>query len=381
MTAVGGEDMPKFILVPDSYKGTMSSTEVCAAMERGIRSIIPNAIVDPLPVADGGEGSVDAFLSAIGGEKRLVEVCGPYFDKIESYYGVLGEGQTAVIEMAACAGLPLVYHKKDPSRATTYGVGELMLHAANNGCKQIIMCLGGSATNDGGCGAAAAAGIRFYDKKGRQFIPVGSTLADIVFIDASGISPALSGVDIVTMCDVDNPLYGEFGAAYIFAPQKGADDRMVRMLDDGLRCLAGVTKSDEIARMGGSGAAGGMGFGMRVFFNSKLRMGLETVLDITGFDELLHGTDYVFTGEGRIDPQSMHGKVVIGVAKRAKREGVPVIAVVGDISDGIEEAYNKGVTAIFSINRVAVDKEQARRRAPRDLEMTVADIVRMLRLK
>jgi glycerate kinase len=379
MTAAGGVDMPKFILVPDSYKGTMSSTQVCAAMERGIRRVLPDAIVDSLPVADGGEGSVDAFLSAIGGEKRSVEVCGPYFDKIESYYGVLGDGQTAVIEMAACAGLPLVYNKKDPSRTTTYGVGEMMLHAANSGCRQIIMCLGGSATNDGGCGAAAAAGIRFYDKKGRQFIPVGGTLADIVFIDASGISPVLAGVDVVTMCDVDNPLYGELGAAYIFAPQKGANERMVRMLDDGLRGLAKATKADETARMGGSGAAGGMGFGMRVFFNSKLRMGIETVLDITGFDDLLHGTDYVFTGEGCIDPQSMHGKVVIGVAKRAERAGVPVIAVVGDISDGIEEAYNMGVTAIFSINRVAVDKEQARRRAPRDLEMTVADIARILR--
>jgi glycerate kinase len=159
MTAAGGVDMPKFILVPDSYKGTMSSTQVCAAMERGIRRVLPDAIVDSLPVADGGEGSVDAFLSAIGGEKRSVEVCGPYFDKIESYYGVLGDGQTAVIEMAACAGLPLVYNKKDPSRTTTYGVGEMMLHAANSGCRQIIMCLGGSATNDGGCGAAAV-GVR-----------------------------------------------------------------------------------------------------------------------------------------------------------------------------------------------------------------------------
>ncbi len=355
----------------------MSSTEVCEAMERGIRRVLPDAIVDSLPVADGGEGSVDAFLHAIGGEKRALEACGPHFDKIEAYYGVLADRKTAVIEMAACAGLPLV-HKKDPSRTTTYGVGEMMLHAAHNGCTQIIMCLGGSATNDAGCGAAAAAGIRFYDKNGRQFIPVGGTLSDIVLIDASGMAPALSGVDIIAMCDVDNPLYGESGAAYIFAPQKGADERMVRFLDDGLRSLAGVLKAHEIARLGGSGAAGGMGFGMRVFFNSKLRMGIETVLDITGFDELLRGTDYVFTGEGRIDPQSMHGKAVVGVAKRAKRAGVPVIAVVGDIADGIDEAYHLGVAAIFSINRVALDRELMRKRAPRDLELTVADIVRVL---
>lgn len=378
MTAAGGEDMPRFMLVPDSYKGTMSSMQVCEAMERGIRRVLPEAIVDSLPVADGGEGSVDAFLHAIGGKKRAADVCGPYFDKIEASYGVLGDGQTAVIEMAACAGLPLVFNRKDPSRTTTYGVGELMLRAAADGCKQIIMCLGGSATNDGGCGAAAAAGIRFYDKNGRQFIPVGGSLKDIVFIDTSGVSPALAGVSVITMCDVDNPLCGERGAAYVFAPQKGAGAQMVRALDEGLRNLAKVARADELARTAGSGAAGGMGFGMQVFFNSNLRMGIETVLDVAGFDELLPGTDYVFTGEGRIDPQSMRGKVVMGVARRAKRAGVPVIAVVGDISDGIEEAYDGGVTAIFSINRVALEHEAARKRAPRDLELTVADIVRIL---
>lgn len=371
--------MPKFILVPDSYKGTMSSIQVCEAMKRGILRVISDADITSLPVADGGEGSVDAFLSAIGGEKHFVEVCGPYFGKTESYYGVLGDGRTAVIEMAACAGLPLVYNKKDPSRTTTYGVGELMLHAANSGCKRIIICLGGSATNDGGCGAAAAAGIRFYDKDGRQFIPVGETLADIASIDVSGKSPKLADVSFITMCDVDNPLYGESGAAYVFAPQKGADDAMVRRLDDGLRTLAKAARADDKARSGGSGAAGGMGFGMRVFFGSKLCMGIETVLDITDFNRLLLDADCVFTGEGRIDPQSMHGKVVIGVAKRAKRAGIPVIAVVGDISDGIDAAYTMGVTAIFSINRVAVDKEQARKRAPHDLELTVADIMRLLK--
>ena len=376
MTAAGGEDMPRFMLVPDSYKGTMSSMQVCEAMERGIRRVLPEAIVDSLPVADGGEGSVDAFLHAIGGKKRAADVCGPYFDKIEASYGVLGDGQTAVIEMAACAGLPLVFNRKDPSRTTTYGVGELMLRAAADGCKQIIMCLGGSATNDGGCGAAAAAGIRFYDKNGRQFIPVGGSLKDIVFIDTSGVSPALAGVSVITMCDVDNPLCGERGAAYVFAPQKGAGAQMARALDEGLRNLAKVARADELARTAGSGAAGGMGFGMQVFFNSNLRMGIETVLDVAGFDELLPGTDYVFTGEGRIDPQSMRGKVVMGVARRAKRADVPVIAVVGDISDGIEEAYDGGVTAIFSINRVALEHEAAE--SARDLELTVADIVRIL---
>ncbi len=371
--------MPKFILVPDSFKGTMSSSEVCAAMARGIRRVMPEACIHALPVADGGEGSVDAFLGAVGGTRHTVEVCGPYFEKIQAHYGILDDGKTAVVEMAACAGLPLVYNKKDPSRTTTYGVGELMLHAAGAGCERLIMCLGGSATNDAGCGAAAAAGVRFYDKNGRQFIPVGGTLEEVVLIDVSGISPALSGVEIITMCDVDNPLYGESGAAYVFAPQKGASAQMVRLLDDGLRSLAKAAKAEDIARAAGSGAAGGMGFGMRIFFASRLRMGIETVLDITGFDALLCGADYVLTGEGRIDPQSMHGKVVIGVAGRARRAGVPVIAVVGDIADGVEEAYDMGVTAIFSINRVALARDMARRRAPRDLELTVADIARLLR--
>lgn len=370
--------MAKFILVPDSYKGTMTSMQVCDAMKRGITRVLPDADIISIPVADGGEGSVDAFINAMGGERISVEVAGPYFDKMTACYGLLSDGFTAVIEVASCAGLPLVYNKKDPSLTTTFGVGEIMLDAVKCGCKRIIMCLGGSCTNDAGCGAAAAAGVRFLNASGEEFIPVGGTLSEIASIDAAALNTAFHNIEIISMCDVDNPLYGSKGAAFVFAPQKGADPEMIERLDAGLRSLASVSGRSSLAQSRGSGAAGGMGFGMQAFFGSKLKMGIDTVLDIADFDLQLANADYVFTGEGRIDPQSMHGKVVIGVAKRAERAGIPVIAVVGDISDGIDQAYELGVTSVFSINRVAVEKAEARRRAPVDLENTAADITRLI---
>lgn len=369
--------MSTYLLVPDSFKGTMTSREVCRAMERGLRCVDANAVVYSIPVSDGGEGSVEAFLMALGGEKIEIKASGPFFDKIDAFYGILSDGETAVIEMAACAGLPLVYDRRDPGRTTTFGVGELILDAIERKCRRIIICLGGSATNDGGCGAAAAAGARFFDASGKVFVPTGCTLSEIAKIDTSALRERTKGVEFVTLCDVNNVLFGPSGAASIFAPQKGADEGQTALLDDGLRHLAEV-EGHSLANTLGAGAAGGMGFGMLAFFSSKLRMGIDAMLDISGFDKRLEEADYVFTGEGRIDPQSMHGKVVIGVAKRAKRAGKPVIAVVGDISDGIEPAYTLGVTSIFSINRVAVEKSAARKRAPGDMALTVADVTRLI---
>lgn len=374
--------MRKILLVPDSFKGTMSSSEICLIMETVIKRYFPDAEIISIPVADGGEGSVDSFLSAVGGEKIIVPVKGPYFEDIEGFYGVLPD-HTAVIEMAAAAGLPMVGDNKHAEKTTTYGVGQLILHAVRNGCKKIVVGLGGSATNDGGAGALAALGIRFMDQEGKEFVPVGETLMKISTIDKKRLDSCLSGVQIVTMCDIDNPLCGPNGAAVVFGPQKGADAEMVKLLDMNLAHLAEIIRRDigvEIKDIAGAGAAGGMGGGMAAFLNTKLQLGIETVLDTVGFDSLLTGADLVFSGEGKIDFQSLRGKVVIGVARRAIKERVPLIAVVGDIGDNIEGAYAEGVSAIFSINRVAVPYNEARLRSKADLALTMDNLMRFIKL-
>lgn len=373
--------MKKVILIPDSFKGTMSSTQICSIMENAIHTWYPEAQVISVPVADGGEGSVDSFLTAMGGEKITVTVKGPYMEEMESFYGAL-PGDVAVIEMAAAAGLPLVGDRLAAEKTTTYGVGQLMRAAADRGCKKMVVGLGGSATNDGGCGAAAALGVVFRDEDGKPFIPTGETLKNIASIDRSGLCPSLSGIEIITMCDIDNPLCGPVGAAAVFGPQKGADAAMVEYLDQGLYHLAEIARRDlncDILDMPGAGAAGGMGGGMVAFFGSSLQMGIETVLDTVGFDQLLEGADLVFSGEGKIDFQSLRGKVVIGVARRAKRAGVPLIAVVGDIGDQIEGAYEEGVSAIFSTNRVAVPYSEAKCRSRHDMALTMDNLMRFLK--
>lgn len=373
--------MKKLILVPDSFKGTLSSLEICSVMEQCIHEHDPSAQVVAIPVADGGEGSVDAFLAAMGGEKISVPSKGPYMEDITSFYGLVDNGRTAVIEMAACAGLPLAGGRLEPDKATTYGVGLLMADAAKRGCKRIIIGLGGSATNDLGTGAAAAAGIRFLDSSGTAFVPTGGTLSKIEHIDCSDLLPELREAEIITMCDIDNPLYGETGAAFVFAPQKGADDRMTVFLDEQLRAAAETIRRElnsDVSNLPGAGAAGGMGGGMAAFFRSHLQMGIETVLDTVRFEELLQGADMVFSGEGKIDAQSLRGKVVIGVARRAKKAGVPLVAVVGDIADDIESVYEQGVSAVFSINRVAVPFSIAKTRSRRDLRDTFDNILRLM---
>jgi len=374
--------MKKILLIPDSFKGTMSSQEICSIMEKAILNNFEDANVISIPVADGGEGSVDAFLVSMGGEKVTAIVKDPYFGDMESFYGIIEDGKTAVIEMAACAGLPLVEGRANAKKTTTFGVGQLMEHAISRGCTKIIMGLGGSATNDGGTGAAAALGIEFKDKSGNTFVPVGETLKDIYNIDISGLLPKIKETQIITMCDIDNPLYGESGAAYIFGPQKGANPKDVAELDDGLRNLDKVIQKDlglELANLKGAGAAGGMGCGMVAFFGSSLQMGIETVLNTVRFDELLKDADLVLSGEGKIDTQSIRGKVVIGIAKRTSKANVPLVAIVGDIGDGIEEAYSLGVSGIFSINRVAVDYREAKKRSKQDLYLTVDNLMKFIK--
>lgn len=372
--------MKKFVLIPDSFKGTMSSLEVCRIMGESIRRHFPQAEVLSLPVADGGEGSVDAFLTAAGGKRVSLRVKGPYGEEIDSFYGITPD-HTAVIEMAACAGLPLSEGVMRPDLASTYGVGQLMVHAAEQGCRKLIICLGGSCTNDMGAGAAAAAGIVFRTPAGEEFVPTGATLGQISSISREGLHPLLRECEIIAMCDIDNPLYGESGAAYVFAPQKGADAEMVRMLDQNLRSAAQTVKeqlSVSLDEVPGAGAAGGMGGGMLAFFGARLQMGITTVLDALAFEQRARGADFIFTGEGKLDTQSLRGKVVVGVARRAQKIGVPVIAVVGDIGDDIDAVYEEGVCAVFSINRVAVDFSQAKLRSRQDMALTMDNLMRFL---
>lgn len=375
--------MKQILLVPDSFKGTLSSRQVCQLMAEQLKRFFPDTQLRSLPVADGGEGSVDAFLEAVGGRRVDVTVTGPFGEPVESFYGILQDGETAVIEMAACAGLPMAEGRLDPEKATTYGVGELILAARKEGCRKVILGLGGSCTNDGGTGAAAALGGRFLRADGSEFVPTGGTLGEIASLDVEPIQRALDGVELTVMCDIDNPLFGETGAAYVFAPQKGADAPMVERLDQGLRHLGEVSAKclgKDLSQLPGAGAAGGLGFGMAAFCGAKLQMGIDVVLDTVGFDQLLQTADLVFTGEGKIDSQSVRGKVVSGVSSHCKKAGVPVIAVVGQIGDGFELMYQQGLTAVFSINRAAQPFSESRYHAEENLSLTMENIARLLAL-
>lgn len=374
--------MKKIILAPDSFKGTMSSIKICNIMSSVIQKHYPDVEVLKIPVADGGEGTVACFLEACGGRLVSVKVKGPYFDDIDSFYGILSDGCTAVVEMAAAAGLPLVEEKKNPMLTTTFGVGQLIRHALENGCTKIIIGLGGSCTNDGGTGMAAALGIQFMDQNDNPFIPTGGTLSKISKIDITDRIKALNDCTIVAACDVDNPLYGQNGAAFVFAPQKGADDEMVKNLDSQLKHLANVIQRDlekDIAHVPGAGAAGGLGAGIIAFTGGSLKRGIDIVLDTVQFNELVKNCNLIITGEGKIDGQSLRGKVVVGVAGRAKKADIPVIAIVGDIGDDVDAVYDEGVSAILSINRVAVPFEQARVRSEKDLALTMDTLMRLIK--
>lgn len=375
--------MKKVVLIPDSFKGTLSSVKVCEIIHNKVKEHFPHCEIVSIPVADGGEGSVDCFLTAVGGEKINIKVKDPYFEEMEAFYGLIDNGKTAIIEMAACAGLPLVKDRKDPGKTTTFGVGQLILDAANRGVNKIIVGLGGSCTNDGGCGTAAAIGIKFFNAKGDEFIPTGGTLQDIDSIDVSSKAAVLKGVEVISMCDIDNPMYGPDGAAHVFAPQKGADGEMVLHLDNGLRHLSKVIKktlNKDLGEIPGSGAAGAMGAGMLAFFDSKLQMGIETVLDAVKFNSVISDTDIIFTGEGKIDCQSLRGKVVIGVAKRARQVNVPVIVIAGGADLGIDEAYKLGVTSVFTINRLPEDLEKSRLKSSENLAFTLDNILRLIKI-
>ena len=371
--------MKKCVVVSDSFKGTVSSREICEIAQRVIPRHFPACEVVCIPVADGGEGTVDCFIQAMGAQRVGVTVTNALGEKSAAAYARIGE--LAIIEMAAAAGLPQVGALRCPGTATTYGVGELIAHAAHSGCKRILLGLGGSATNDGGCGCAAALGVRFYDAAGQSFVPVGDTLGRIARIDTAKADELLRSVEITVMCDVTNPLYGPTGAAYVFAPQKGADAEKVKSLDAGLRHFGDVIRSQyglDVSAMPGAGAAGGMGAGCVALLGGMIQSGIDAVLDVTGFDRQLEGADLVITGEGRIDSQSADGKVVSGVARRTRAKGVPLIAIAGGIADSAGAVYDIGVSAMFSTDRAALPVDMLGARSPGDYEETLSDIMSLI---
>ena len=371
--------MKKCVVVSDSFKGTVSSREICEIAQRVIPRHFPACEVVCIPVADGGEGTVDCFIQAMGAQRVEVTVTNALGEKSAAAYARLGE--LAIIEMAAAAGLPQVGALRCPGTATTYGVGELIAHAAHSGCRKILLGLGGSATNDGGCGCAAALGVRFYDADGQSFVPVGDTLGRIARIDTAKADELLRSVEITVMCDVTNPLYGPTGAAYVFAPQKGADAEKVKSLDAGLRHFGDVIRSQlgiDVSRMPGAGAAGGMGAGCVALLGGMIQSGIDAVLDVTGFDRQLEGADLVITGEGRIDSQSADGKVISGVARRTRAKGIPLIAIAGGIADSAGAVYDIGVSAMFSTDRAALPVDMLGARSPGDYEATLSDIMSLI---
>lgn len=374
--------LKKCIIIPDSFKGTLSSMEVCNTMKACFEALIPDCQVVTIPVADGGEGTADCFLHALPNtEKVSMTASDPFGNPISCYY--VKSGSIAIVEMAQTAGLPLAEGHLDPRNASTYGVGEMIAHAVHNGCKEIIIGLGGSCTNDAGVGCAMALGVEFFDSEGNLFTPTATTLSQIASFSIRKANQLLQHCSITAMCDIDNPMYGSNGAAYIFAPQKGADEACVKELDENLRALAHVFETcldKNVADIKGAGAAGAMGAGIVGFLGGSLKSGIDTVLDLIGFDKELENTDLVFTGEGKIDSQSLSGKVVIGISRRAQKQNVPVIAVVGAIGEGAQGAYDQGIRSIFSINTSATDYEVARYHSKENLTITMNNILRTLLL-
>jgi len=372
--------MKKCIVISDSFKGTLSSLEICEIARESVPKIFPDCEVVAIPVADGGEGTVACFMEAIHAEPVTVDTTGPYGEKIQAVYARSGE--KAVVEMAGAAGLPMVGERLDPELTTTYGVGTVIRHAVESGCTEILLGLGGSATNDGGCGCAAALGVKFYHEDGASFIPVGKTMGDIVRIDVSECRKLLEGVKITVMCDVDNPFCGPTGAAHVFAPQKGADAAMVLRLDGNLNKLAETVRRElgmDIADMAGAGAAGGMGGGCVAFLGAELKSGIEAVLDMVEFDKALEKADLVITGEGRIDSQSLRGKVISGIARRTNARDVPLIAIVGCIDKSASKAYDMGVSAIFGIDREAKAFQDYAHDSRDCYQRTMEDVLRCIR--
>ncbi|MFP7478826.1 glycerate kinase [Terribacillus saccharophilus] len=374
----------KIVVAPDSFKESMTALEAAAACERGILRAMPDAEIVKVPMADGGEGTVQSLVDATHGKLHTQEVTGPLGNKVTAVFGMLGDGKTAVIEMAEASGLHLVPRdKRDPFRATTRGTGELMLAALQAGAEHIIIGLGGSATNDGGAGMAAAFGVEFLDAEGKQLQDGPLALKELSGVKVDGVDPRWQHIQVEVACDVENPLTGENGASFVFGPQKGANGKMVRQLDDILAHYAAKveqTVGKKIDQLPGAGAAGGLGAGLVAFLPAELKSGITIVKEATGLADHMKDADLVITGEGKIDGQTIFGKTPIGVAKTAKQYGVPVIAIAGNVGEGSEAVFDHGIDAVFSIMPGVMELSEALANGETNIEQTVYNICKTLRI-
>ena len=376
--------MKKIVIAPDSFKGNLTSLEVATCLEKGIKRVLPKAKCIKVPMADGGEGTVQSLVDAAKGKIIRKRVKGPAGKLVTAKYGWLAKQKTAVIEMAEASGLPLVSgRQKNPLKTTTYGTGQLILDAINKGAKKIIIGVGGSATNDGGSGMAQALGVKFLNSNNREIkeLGCGGVLSKITKIDAEGVDPRVAKTKIVVACDVENPLTGKKGASHVFGPQKGATPKMVQQLDENLKHLGKLMKRDlgkDVVRIPGSGAAGGLGGGLLAFANAKLESGIDIVLDATNLAKYIKGADLVLTGEGRVDFQTAFGKTPSGVAKAAKKNKVPVIAIGGALSDDARQVFGHGIDAIESAAAKDMSLEEAISNSKHDLANAAERVIRMI---
>ncbi|MFE8702755.1 glycerate kinase [Cytobacillus sp. FJAT-54145] len=374
----------KIVIAPDSFKESLTSRQVADSIENGFRKIFPEATFMKIPMADGGEGTVDSLVHATGGKIVNKTVTGPLGNPVDAFFGLLGNRETAVIEMASASGLHLVpFEKRNPLITTSVGTGELMVAALDYGVTHIIIGIGGSATNDGGAGMAKALGIKLLNKDGREIGNGGGSLKDLYEIDLTGMDQRLKHVKIEVACDVDNPLTGEKGASVIFGPQKGATAEMISELDYNLSHYASIIQKKlgkDVNGIPGAGAAGGLGAGLMAFLNAELKSGIDIVLKATQFKEVVRGATLVITGEGKIDHQTIYGKTPIGVARVSKSHGVPVIAIAGNVTNDSDIVYEYGIDALFSIVPGITTKEDAFLNASRYIERLSRDIASLMKI-
>lgn len=370
------------LAAPDSFKGSLTALEVAENIQKGIRNFDERINVELLPMADGGEGTVQSLVDATNGEIIKKEVTGPLGKKVEAFYGILGDQKTAVIEMAAASGLPLVPKaKRNPLKTTTYGTGELILSALEHGVEQIIVGIGGSATNDAGVGMAQALGAEILDKNGKEVAFGGEHLNEIKEINLENLDPRIKNTEILVACDVDNPLFGRNGAAYVYAPQKGADPYMVEQLDNNLRKFNEIVKEElnkNINEIPGAGAAGGLGAGLVAFLDAELKAGIDIILELMNFEKKLENVDLVITGEGMLDGQSINGKTPIGVARKAKEKGIAVIAIAGTLGIGVEKVLDYGIDAYYSIINQPSELDLIIKESPKLIQSLSEQIIRTI---
>lgn len=374
----------KIVIAIDSFKGSLSAKEAAENIKLGIQRVYKDIEITCIPMADGGEGTVQSLVDATGGQLIHTRVTGPLLESVDAFFGILGDGRTAVIEMAAASGLPLVpADQRNPMNTTTYGTGELIKQALDRGCREIIIGIGGSATNDGGFGMAKALGARFLDRAGQDIGHGGGNLGKLHTIDVSQLDERLKDCRITAACDVDNPLCGPRGATYVFGPQKGAKGEMLALLDNGLAHYAELIKDAlgiDIKDCPGAGAAGGLGGGLLAFMNAKLQRGVHIVIDAVKLEEQLRDTDLVITGEGMMDVQTQYGKTPYGVASAAKKYGIPVIALAGQIGKDARVLYEMGIDSIFSIVEGVTTLEEAMENAPVLLQNAAERVMRLYQL-